>query len=54
MQKSLFLITIISCICLIHAKAPVNIDPKNPSDPKTLPAGVTKKVLVIGNFNFLT
>ena len=39
------------CVTLVIeclAKPPTPIDPKNPDDPERLPAGVTKKVLVVG------
>lgn len=32
------------------ARDPTPIPPKNPNDPLVLPAGVTKKVLVVGMF----
>ncbi len=46
------IILIISAILvnlnLILSKPPIVIPPVNPQDPKTLPDGVVKKVLVVG------
>lgn len=44
-------IAFIFFICVfsfVYGKPPVIIEPKNPKDPQTLPNGVTKNVLIIG------
>lgn len=48
MRIILIISVIILNLNLIFSKAPVVIPPKNPQDPEKLPAGVVKKVLVVG------
>lgn len=46
--KLIFLFCVVYFINTCAAKSSVKIDPKNPNDPSTLPAGTTKNVLIVG------